>query len=78
MGRTFDGYKNVAVSEEDSKGFSGASFSFNPKTGAVEAEQVDKERLMGHQYDETIYANSRWCFDTPGVVNPEQVGLIMN
>ena len=33
-------------------------------------------RLSGLNPSDEAYANSKWCYDTPGAVHPEQVVLI--
>lgn len=73
MGQTFESDMNLAVRKEDSMGYSGASFSFESSTGNIVAKNYDRHNMMGRKYDESIYEKSRWCYDTPGVVNPQQV-----
>ena len=73
VGQTFEGMRNVAVREEDQMGFGDASFTFKDREGVIEAVHVNRDDFQGSRYDARTYEKSRWCYDTPGVVNPAQV-----
>ena len=53
-----------------------SSYSFDEKAGLLESKtgtEGRKEQLGIDNFRLTTYKESRWCYDTPGVVNPNQV-----
>lgn len=43
--------------------------------GSEETEKADQD-LKGLNEKDYEYAKSRWCFDTPGVMHPDQVCIL--
>ncbi len=59
------------------------SYSFDGRRVLADEEEGGRDALVrqtGGAYCPTSFKDSRWCHDTPGVINPEQVssGLLCN
>ena len=79
IGQTFEGVKQTVKEDSNYKGYTLASYEFDKmddtlREGQSGADDVADERSVLDEFDIGEYKNSRWCYDTPGVVNPEQVG----
>lgn len=81
IGQTFVGPKETVLDNRDYAGYTGASYTFHNMDGAIAGTNRGFVNLQDNfkkevgEFDEDAYRDSRWCYDTPGVVNPEQVQL---
>ena len=82
IGQTFEGVKQTVKEESEYKGYTLASYEFDTEGDVVRegpsgVQDVAEERSVLDEFDISEYKNSRWCYDTPGVVNPQQVGSLL-
>ena len=79
--------KRDAILEEHNKsvhGYLGATYTYNTFKETVTECQLSQDKLrhevFGEKeiFNEAVYAESKWCHDTPGLVNPEQVQINNN
>ena len=76
--------KKDAILENHHKsvhGYIGTTYSYNPFEDKVNECKLNKDALRSEVFgekelfDEAVYAESKWCHDTPGLVNPDQVQI---
>lgn len=78
IGQTFEGIKKQTQEDQEYKGYTLASYEFDEKEASLKegrsgVDDLTTERATLDDFDIRHYKNSYWCYDTPGVVNPEQV-----
>ena len=84
VGQTFDGSKERVRQEKGGIQYDTATYSYNEAEGSIQDSEGSKETILKEfkeavgKYDEDLYKESRWCFDTPGLINPAQVSVIQS
>jgi len=78
IGQTFEGVKKQTQEDQEYRGYTLASYEFDEgaasvKEGRKGVDDLASEHEILDDFDISRYKNSHWCYDTPGVVNPEQV-----
>ncbi|XP_013420504.1 nitric oxide-associated protein 1-like [Lingula anatina] len=75
IGQTFTTEKPVE-DDQEIEPFDCPQYVFSKKSGLEETQSGRKsleEKKAPKYFDENHYQNSRWCIDTPGLVNPNQI-----
>ena len=62
------------MTEEEEENFAlNATYQYDSETQRATLSKVTKDDLPYKDYSEENYSKSRWCYDTPGVINQNQV-----
>lgn len=81
VGQTLPSKKDAILENHHKSvhGYIGTTYTYNSYENKVNEGTLTKGMLrrevFGEKetFDEAVYAESKWCHDTPGLVNPDQV-----
>ena len=72
VGQTFKTINSIELQIDNAED-DAATYQFSKTYGGVKDSSKGREDLQGVDLVDSRYAKSRWCYDSPGLMNPEQV-----